>query len=98
TRKSAVFFIKNTALFLVSFNSSFPFGHLFIKLIVYNNKGRIGGEFMEDRELIRQILQGDDLGIEELHHRYVEHLFNFIYAQTNNYHDAEELLQDVFYK
>ncbi|MHA6252428.1 RNA polymerase sigma factor [Oceanobacillus sp. CAU 1775] len=53
---------------------------------------------MEDRELIRQILNDDYHAIEELHLRYVDRIFNYIYSQTNNYHDAEELLQDVFYK
>lgn len=53
---------------------------------------------MEDRELIRNIRSGDHLAAQELHSRYVDRIFNFIYSQTNNYHDAEELLQDVFYK
>lgn len=72
--------------------------HLFAKLLVYTNEGRIGGTFMEDRELIRQILNNDYRAMEELHRRYVDRIFNYIYSQTNDYHDAEELLQDVFFK
>ncbi|RDW20071.1 RNA polymerase sigma factor [Oceanobacillus arenosus] len=53
---------------------------------------------MEDRELIRQILNNDYRAMEELHRRYVDRIFNYIYHQTNDYHDAEELLQDVFFK
>lgn len=53
---------------------------------------------MEDRELIQQILNSDYRAMEELHRRYVDRIFNYIYTQTNNYHDAEELLQDVFFK
>ncbi|WP_087973482.1 RNA polymerase sigma factor [Oceanobacillus rekensis] len=53
---------------------------------------------MEDQELIRQILSGDKLAIQKLHSRYVDRIFNYIYLQTNSYHDSEELLQDVFFK
>lgn len=53
---------------------------------------------MGDSELIRKILNHDHLAIEELHRRYVNRIFNYIYLQTNNYHDSEELLQDVFFK
>lgn len=53
---------------------------------------------MGDYDLIRRILNNDHAAIEKLHNRYVDRIFNFIYSQTNNYHDSEELLQDVFYK
>lgn len=56
------------------------------------------GEYMEDHVLIDKVLKGDPLAIEQLHDRYLEPIFNYIYMQTNNYHDSEELLQDVFYK
>lgn len=75
------------------------FENLILKLIVYNNdEGWIGGRFMEDLELIQKILNAEHLAIEELHRRYVDRIFNYIYVQTNNYHDSEELLQDVFFK
>lgn len=53
---------------------------------------------MEDHELIHQVLEGDQSAIEKLHGRYVDRIFNYIFMQTSNYHDSEELLQDVFYK
>ncbi|WP_216827393.1 RNA polymerase sigma factor [Alkalihalobacterium elongatum] len=53
---------------------------------------------MNDHELIREILTGDQQAIQELHDRYVDRIFHYIYIQTNSYHDTEELLQDVFFK
>ncbi|MET3683589.1 RNA polymerase sigma-70 factor (ECF subfamily) [Alkalibacillus flavidus] len=53
---------------------------------------------MTDEELIRQALAGDDSAVRDLHERYVDRVFQYLYIQTNHYHDAEELLQDVFYK
>ncbi|MCL7745741.1 RNA polymerase sigma factor [Halalkalibacter alkaliphilus] len=53
---------------------------------------------MNDHELIREILTGDQQAIQQLHERYVDRIFQYIYIQTNSYHDTEELLQDVFFK
>lgn len=53
---------------------------------------------LNDHELIREILSGDQQAIQQLHDRYVERIFQYIYIQTNSYHDTEELLQDVFFK
>ena len=53
---------------------------------------------MEDHKLVEQVLRGDQFAIEELHERYVNRIFNYIFMQTSNYHDSEELLQDVFFK
>lgn len=53
---------------------------------------------MNDHDLIREILSGDEEAVNELHNRYVDRLFHYIYIQTNSYHDSEELLQDVFFK
>ncbi|UCZ55017.1 RNA polymerase sigma factor [Bacillus shivajii] len=53
---------------------------------------------MNDHELIREILTGDQQAIQQLHERYVDRIFHYIYIQTNSYHDTEELLQDVFFK
>jgi RNA polymerase sigma-70 factor, ECF subfamily len=52
---------------------------------------------MNDQELIREVLKGNQLAIQELHGRYVDRIFYYIFKQTNNYQDSEELLQDVFY-
>ncbi|KHF40541.1 RNA polymerase sigma factor [Halalkalibacter okhensis] len=53
---------------------------------------------MNDHELIREIITGDQQAIQQLHERYVDRIFQYIYIQTNSYHDTEELLQDVFFK
>jgi RNA polymerase sigma-70 factor (ECF subfamily) len=53
---------------------------------------------MDDRELIKRIQQGDNQAITVLHNRYADRIFYYIYMQTGSYHDAEELLQDVFFK
>ncbi|MBU9720020.1 MULTISPECIES: RNA polymerase sigma factor [Bacillaceae] len=53
---------------------------------------------MNDYELIRDSLDGDQVALERLHERYVDRIFHYIYIQTNSYHDTEELLQDVFFK
>ncbi|MDV2682909.1 RNA polymerase sigma factor [Alkalihalophilus lindianensis] len=53
---------------------------------------------MNDHELLQEILAGDQHVMEKLHERYVDRIFHYIYIQTNSYHDAEELLQDVFFK
>ncbi|MEN0642745.1 RNA polymerase sigma factor [Alkalicoccobacillus gibsonii] len=53
---------------------------------------------MSDQELVERILNGDHIAIQTLHDRYTKKLFSYIYSQTNHYHDAEELLQDVFFK
>ncbi|GAF11573.1 RNA polymerase, sigma-24 subunit, ECF subfamily [Bacillus sp. JCM 19046] len=53
---------------------------------------------MDDQELVKRVLQGDELAIEQLHKRYAQPLFHYIHMQTNSFHDSEEILQDVFYK
>ena len=57
-----------------------------------------GGVSMTDEQLIKDILDGDDDAMKMLHGRYVHGIFQFLYIQTNHYHDAQELLQDVMYK
>lgn len=53
---------------------------------------------MEDEQLVESALDGDDNALRTLHERYVSQLFHYAYVQTGNHHDAEELLQDIFYK
>ncbi|MDQ0208350.1 RNA polymerase sigma factor [Alkalicoccobacillus murimartini] len=53
---------------------------------------------MDDNELVTRILEGDQLAVNTLHERYAKKLFNYIYSQTNHYHDSEELIQDIFFK
>ncbi|MDQ0207414.1 RNA polymerase sigma factor [Alkalicoccobacillus murimartini] len=53
---------------------------------------------MEDKDLIHKILEGDEFALEELHKRYARQIYHYIYTETRNYDDAEEILQEVFYK
>ncbi|MCM2677620.1 RNA polymerase sigma factor [Alkalicoccobacillus plakortidis] len=53
---------------------------------------------MDDKELIHRILEGDELALEALHKRYARQIYHYIYTETKNYNDAEEILQEVFYK
>ncbi|AOM84396.1 RNA polymerase sigma factor [Salisediminibacterium beveridgei] len=57
-----------------------------------------GGVKMTDEELVQAILDGDDEAMKELHGRYVHGIFQYLYIQMNDYHDAQELLQDVMHK
>ncbi|RKL68312.1 RNA polymerase subunit sigma-24 [Salipaludibacillus neizhouensis] len=53
---------------------------------------------MEDENLVELVLDGDDGALETLHARYFQQLFQYIYMQTSDYHDSEEIIQDVFFK
>lgn len=53
---------------------------------------------MNDHELIYRIQQGDHQAVITLHKRHADRIFHYLYMQTGSYHDAEELLQDVFFK
>ncbi|ADH98182.1 RNA polymerase sigma factor [Salisediminibacterium selenitireducens] len=53
---------------------------------------------MTDDALIQAILEGDDQAVETLHSRYVDQLFSYVLSQVNDYHDAQELLQDILFK
>lgn len=53
---------------------------------------------MEDGRLVELVLDGDDGALETLHARYIQQLFQYVYMQTGNYHDTEEIIQDVFFK
>ena len=53
---------------------------------------------MQDHELIEAALNGDEFALRRLHDLYVNQVFNYVYGQVASYHDAEEVLQDIFYK
>ncbi|KMK75505.1 RNA polymerase sigma factor [Alkalihalobacillus pseudalcaliphilus] len=53
---------------------------------------------MGDEELVKLILQGDDNALQRLYDRYFQVVFQYAFIQTGNYHDAEEVTQDVFSK
>ncbi|WP_176010675.1 RNA polymerase sigma factor [Paenalkalicoccus suaedae] len=48
--------------------------------------------------MVKLALDGDDDALRELHGRYVQHIYSYAYMQVHNHHDAEEILQDVFWK
>lgn len=52
----------------------------------------------EDAHLIQKAKAGDANAFGELYERYAEQLFRFIYSQTSNRLDAEDLSADVFLK
>lgn len=53
---------------------------------------------MEDEKLVKLALDGDDDALRTLHDRYVQPMFHYVYVQTGNHHDSEELIQDIFFK
>lgn len=53
---------------------------------------------MDDELLVERILAGDDEALRLLYERYFQPLFQYAYVQTGNYHDAEEVTQDIFCK
>ena len=52
----------------------------------------------EDAHLIQKAKDGDANAFGELYERYAENVFRFIYSQTSNRLDAEDLTADVFLK
>lgn len=52
----------------------------------------------EDAHLIQKAKDGDAYAFGELYERYAEPIFRFIYSQTSDRLDAEDLTADVFLK
>jgi len=52
----------------------------------------------EDAHLIQKAKDGDANAFGELYERYAEPVFRFIYSQTSDRLDAEDLSADVFFK
>jgi RNA polymerase sigma-70 factor (ECF subfamily) len=50
----------------------------------------------EDASLIKEAKEGDVEAFGELYERYSESMFRFVYSQTSNRLDAEDLTADVF--
>ncbi|ADH99083.1 RNA polymerase sigma factor [Salisediminibacterium selenitireducens] len=53
---------------------------------------------MQEDELIESALSGNEFALRRLHDAYITGVFNYVIAQTQNRQDAEELIQDIFYK
>ena len=53
---------------------------------------------IDDKQLIKQYLQGDEKSLEFLIARYLKPIYNFIYKSINYQEIAEDITQDVFIK
>ncbi len=51
---------------------------------------------LSDENLAQQILSGDTAAFEELMNRYKKSIFTIAYRMMGNYHEAEDISQDVF--
>jgi RNA polymerase sigma-70 factor (ECF subfamily) len=51
---------------------------------------------LEDADLIQKAKSGDAEAFGDLYERYAESVFRFVYSQTSNRFDAEDLTGDVF--
>lgn len=53
---------------------------------------------MDDRKIIRDIIDGDKEKYRELIQKYQDRLINFIFAMTKDYDEAQEITQIAFIK
>ncbi|QKS72716.1 RNA polymerase sigma factor [Paenalkalicoccus suaedae] len=53
---------------------------------------------MTDEELITLALDDNEDALKSLHERYFDVIYNYVYLQTRNHHDTEEVVQDCFCK
>ncbi|HEY6900601.1 MAG TPA: sigma-70 family RNA polymerase sigma factor [Puia sp.] len=53
---------------------------------------------LTDTEIIKRVLQGEQVLFASLVERYQQYVFTLVYRFTNNREDAEEISQDVFIK
>jgi RNA polymerase sigma-70 factor (ECF subfamily) len=51
---------------------------------------------IDDKECLKNIIEGSEIALETLYGRYAKIVFNTILSYTKNEADAEEILQDVF--
>lgn len=51
---------------------------------------------LSDEKLARQILSGDTAAFEDLMNRYKRSIFTIAYRMMGNYHEAEDITQEVF--
>lgn len=50
----------------------------------------------DDKELIKQIKSGSSTALEELVNKYYDQIFAYSYRILGSYHDASDVVQDVF--
>ena len=51
---------------------------------------------VDDSVLIKKAKEGDAEAFGDLYERYAESIFRFVYSQTSNRFDAEDITADVF--
>jgi RNA polymerase sigma-70 factor, ECF subfamily len=51
-----------------------------------------------DQELVTQVVQGNASAYGHLYDRYIEQIYRYIYFQTMNQHEAEDLTETAFLK
>lgn len=51
-----------------------------------------------DQQLIVDYLRGNEESFKILIKRYLKPIYNFVYQYTNNYHEAQDITQEVFIK
>lgn len=51
---------------------------------------------IEDQQIIRQYLSGDEKSLEFLIARYLKQIYNFVYRNVGNQAEAEDITQEVF--
>jgi RNA polymerase sigma-70 factor (ECF subfamily) len=52
----------------------------------------------EEKELLRKLIEGDNASFEKIYFNYVNRVYYFALRYLNNSSDAEEIVQEVFYK
>ena len=53
---------------------------------------------MDDRQVIKQVLQGNTDQYAVLMDRYHNEMFSFVFNMVGQYQDTEDLVQEIFYK
>lgn len=53
---------------------------------------------ISDEELARQLQQGNETALETIVSRYHSKIFSYIYRMNNNYHNTNDITQEVFIK
>ncbi len=53
---------------------------------------------LTDEELLKKVKDGDDSAFKDLTNRYIKHIFNFVMQYVRIREDAEDVVQDTFFK
>jgi RNA polymerase sigma-70 factor, ECF subfamily len=55
-------------------------------------------EIIDDANLIKNYLKGDEKSLEILIQRYLKNIYNFVYKKVQSEHDAQDITQETFLK